>query len=545
MIDSPNSARYLAFGRDEWADLRAATPLTIRERDLEELQGINEKIDLDEVAAVYLPLTRLINLYVSATQNLHKVSATFLGAMAPKVPYVIGIAGSVAVGKSTFARILQALLARWPENRIAPTLERISALVDALGSPQLSYPTIHVGGTNGKTTTSRMIDSLLFSMGLRTGRFTSPHLETYRERISINGEPIDPKDLIFSYNDIAAYFDFIDSKFDNPISFFEAMTALAFAAFAEHPIDIGVIEVGMGGQWDATNVVEAAVSVITPIGYDHMEYLGNTLLEIAQTKAGIIKEGGFAVLSQQEPEVAVELLRKAAEVGADVAREGLEYAVLSRAVAVGGQLVTIQGLKGVYDDIFIPLHGKHQASNAAAALVAVEVFFGENDLDIEAVREGFANVRSPGRCEVIHRDPTIILDAAHNPHGSVALQETITSEFTFDEIIGVVGVMADKDARGILAHYEKFMDSIIVTKNSSHRAMDVTDLELLAIEVFGADRVFSAETLDLALEKAIKDSVRPLSDETLGIVVTGSVVTVGEARTYLNAKFAKKSGESA
>ena len=437
-----------------------------------------------------------------------------------------------------------ALLARWPENRIAPTLERIQALVDALGSPQLSYPTIHIGGTNGKTTTSRMVDSLLFSMGLRTGRFTSPHLETYRERIAINGEPIEPKELIFAYNDIAAYFDFIDSKFDNPVSFFEAVTALAFAAFAEHPIDIGIIEVGMGGEWDATNVVQADVSVITPIGLDHMEYLGNTLVEIATTKAGIIKEGGFAVLSQQEPEVAVELLRKAAEVGADVAREGLEYSVLSRAVAIGGQLVTIQGLKGVYDEIFIPLHGKHQASNAAAALVAVEVFFGENDLDIDAVREGFAHVKSPGRCEVIQRDPTIILDAAHNPHGSIALVETIESEFTFDEIVGVVGVMGDKDARGILVNFEEFMDSIIVTKNSSHRAMDVSDLKALAIEIFGADRVYSAPHLEAALEKALQDSVRPLSDESLGIVVTGSVVTVGEARAYIKSKFApKKVGE--
>ena len=433
-----------------------------------------------------------------------------------------------------------ALLARWPENRIAPTLERIQALVDALGSPQLSYPTIHIGGTNGKTTTSRMIDSLLFSMGLRTGRFTSPHLETYRERIAINGEPIDPKELIFTYNDIAAYFDFIDSKFDNPVSFFEAVTALAFAAFAEHPIDIGIIEVGMGGEWDATNVIRADVSVITPIGLDHMEYLGNTLVEIASTKAGIIKEGGFAVLAQQEPEVAVELLLKAAEVGADVAREGLEYSVLSRAVAIGGQLLTIQGLKGVYDEIFIPLHGKHQASNAAAALVAVEIFFGENELDIDAVREGFAQVRSPGRCEVIHRDPTIILDAAHNPHGSIALVETIESEFTFDEIIGVVGVMGDKDVRGILVNFEKFMDSIIVTKNSSSRSMEVSDLANLAIEIFGADRVFSAPTLESAIKKAIKDLVRPLSDDTLGIVITGSVVTVGEARTYIKDNFAEK-----
>ena len=436
--------------------------------------------------------------------------------------------------------IESALLARWPENRIAPTLERIQALVDALGSPQLSYPTIHIGGTNGKTTTSRMVDSLLFSMGLRTGRFTSPHLETYRERIAINGEPIEPKELIFAYNDIAAYFDFIDSKFDNPVSFFEAVTALAFAAFAEHPIDIGIIEVGMGGEWDATNVVQADVSVITPIGLDHMEYLGNTLTEIASTKAGIIKEGGFAVLSQQEPEVAVELLRKAAEVGADVAREGVEYAVISRAVAIGGQLLSIQGLKGVYDEIFIPLHGKHQASNAAAALVAVEIFFGENELDIDAVREGFAQVKSPGRCEVIHRNPTIILDAAHNPHGSIALHQTLESEFTFDEIIGVVGVMGDKDARGILVNFEKFMDSIIVTKNSSSRSMEVSDLANLAIEIFGADRVFSAPTLESAIKKAIKDLVRPLSDDTLGIVITGSVVTVGEARTYIKDKFAEK-----
>jgi dihydrofolate synthase/folylpolyglutamate synthase len=271
-----------------------------------------------------------------------------------------------------------------------------------------------------------------------------------------------------------------------------------------------------------------------------MEYLGNTLTEIASTKAGIIKEGGFAVLSQQEPEVAVELLRKAAEVGADVAREGVEYSVIARAVAIGGQLLTIQGLKGVYDEIFIPLHGKHQASNAAAALVAVEVFFGENELDIDAVREGFAQVKSPGRCEVIHRDPTIILDAAHNPHGSIALHQTLDSEFTFDEIIGVVGVMGDKDARGILVNFEKFMDSIIVTKNSSHRAMDVSDLEKLAIEIFGADRVHSAPNLEGAIEKALKDSIRPLSDESLGIVVTGSVVTVGEARTYVKNKFLKK-----
>jgi dihydrofolate synthase/folylpolyglutamate synthase len=431
------------------------------------------------------------------------------------------------------------LLARWPETRIEPTLERITALVDVLGSPQLTYPTIHIGGTNGKTTTSRMIDSLLFEMGLRTGRFTSPHLESYLERISINGQNIDPKAMIFSYNDIAAYLDLMDSKFEHPISFFEAMTALAFVAFAEHPIDVGVIEVGMGGEWDATNVVDADVSVIMPINLDHTEYLGETLTEIAQTKAGIIKESGFVVLAQQEPEVAKELLKRAATMGADVAREGIEYSVLSRSLAVGGQMLTIQGASDTYEDIFLPLHGKHQASNAAAALVAVEAFFGDQELDIEAVRAGFANVASPGRCEVVHRDPTIILDAAHNPHGAAAIAETVQSEFTFDEVIGVVAPMGDKDIHGILLELEQVMDSIIVTANSSSRSTPVDKLEKIAIEIFGADRVFSDESLEKALDRAIKDTVRPLSEDSVGILVTGSVVTVGEARSYLRSKFSK------
>ena len=435
--------------------------------------------------------------------------------------------------------IKKALLARWPENRIAPTLERIAALVDILGSPQLTYPTIHIGGTNGKTTTARMIDALLFEMGLRTGRFTSPHLESYLERICINGQPIDAKELIFSFNDVSPYFDLMDSKFDNPISFFEAITALAFSAFAEHPIDVGVIEVGMGGQWDATNVVDADVSVITPIGLDHMEYLGNTITEIAATKAGIIKEQGFVVLAQQTPEAAVELLRRAAEVGADVAREGLEYSIDSRAIAVGGQLISITGLRGHYDDIFLPLHGKHQASNAAAALIAVEAFFGEQDLDIDAVRAGFANVTSPGRCEVIHRDPTIILDAAHNPHGAKAIAETMQTEFTFDDVTGIVALMADKDALGILQALEPVMNQIIVTTNSSERSMNVVDLTRLATQVFGADRVFAEDTLQAAIDRATKDAIRPLSDESLAILITGSVVTVGEARTAVRKKYAK------
>ena len=432
-----------------------------------------------------------------------------------------------------------ALLARWPETRIAPTLERIAALTDILGSPQLTYPTIHIGGTNGKTSTSRMIDSMLFEMGLRTGRFTSPHLESYLERISINGQPINAAELIFSYNDISPYLDLMDSKFENPISFFEAITALAFAAFAEHPIDVGVIEVGMGGEWDATNVVQAGVSVITPIGLDHTEYLGNTLTEIAQTKGGILKPGGFGVFARQESEAAIELLRKAAEVGIDVAREGIEYSLASRAVAVGGQLISISGLNESYDDIFLPLHGKHQAANAATALVAVEAFFGDTALDHDAVRAGFAAVASPGRCEVVHRDPTILLDAAHNPHGAKALAETIANEFTFDEVIGVVAAFGDKDVRGILLELEPVMNEIIVTANSSPRAMKLSDLEKVAIEIFGKDRVAAIETLEAAIDQAVKDAKRPLSDDSVGILITGSVITVGESRAIINGKYKK------
>jgi dihydrofolate synthase/folylpolyglutamate synthase len=426
-----------------------------------------------------------------------------------------------------------ALEARWPETRIAPTLERIAALMDILGSPQLSYPTIHIAGTNGKTTTARMIDSLLHEMGLRTGRFTSPHLESFLERISINGKPINPKDFIFAYNDVSPYLELMDQRYDTPISFFESMTALAFVAFAEFPVDIGIIECGMGGEWDATNVVTPAVSVITPIGFDHMAYLGNTLSEIARTKSGIIKADSFVVLARQEPEAAVELLRRAAQLGVEVAREGVEYSLESRAIAVGGQLLSINGVSGRYDDIFLPLHGKHQAENAATALVAVESFFGGHELDSESVRAGFAAVASPGRCEIVLRNPTVILDAAHNPHGAKALADTLENEFTFDEIVGVFAAFTDKDVEGILRELEPVFNSIIVTTSTSARAMRASDVQQIAEMIFGPDRVRKIEHLPEAIKQAITDARSSISDETKGIVVTGSVVTVGEARAVL------------
>ena len=439
--------------------------------------------------------------------------------------------------------IEKALAARWPESDIEPSLERIAVLVDMLGSPQLAYPTIHIAGTNGKTTTSRMIDSLLSAMGLRTGRFTSPHLESVLERIAINGEQILAADFIYTYNDIAAYLDLMDEKFETPLSFFEVITALAFVAFSEFPVDIGIIECGLGGEWDASNVVEADVSVITPIGFDHMNYLGSTLTEIARTKAVIIKEGSSVVLSRQEPEAAVELLKRAQAVGATVAREGIEFSLSSRALAIGGQLLAITIGEITYDEIFLPLHGKHQAANAATALAAVSAFFGGQELDLEAVRIGFAAVTSPGRCEIVHREPTIILDAAHNPHGAKALAQTLENEFTFDEIVGIFAAFADKDVEGILRELEPIINTLILTHSTSPRAMAAPELLLLAESIFGADRVQSAENISDAIAVAIADARRPSHEESIGIVITGSVVTVGEARTILKRLSSPGDGE--
>ena len=431
--------------------------------------------------------------------------------------------------------IEKALLNRWPETRIAPTLDRIAALVDVLGSPQLSYPTIHIAGTNGKTTTTRLVDSLCFELGMRTGRFTSPHLESFLERISINGEPITAEGMIATYNDIALYLDLIDSKMPNKLSFFEAMCALAFVAFAEFPVDVGIFECGMGGEWDSTNVINAAVSVITPIGFDHTEYLGDTLEKIATTKSGIIKEGSFAVLARQEAESAQVLMHKCAELDATPIREGIEYSVKERAIAVGGQIFSVAGVYGEYNDLFLPLHGAHQAANAATAIAAVEVFAGESKLDEEVLRAALVNATSPGRCEIVMRKPTIIIDAAHNPHGAVSLRRTLSEEFDFESIIGIVAPMGDKDVDGILEELEAVLSQIIVTRNTSHRAADIDELKSSASQIFGSERVRAAENLHEAISQVI-DQARlenAVNDTNTAIVVTGSVVTAGEARAIV------------
>lgn len=442
---------------------------------------------------------------------------------------------------------------RWPETKLDPSTARIAALMDLLGSPQRSYPSIHVAGTNGKTSVARIIDALLSALHRRTGRTTSPHLQSAVERISIDGKPISPAKYVETYREIEPFVQLVDQQSQAAggpaMSKFEVVTAMAFAAFADAPVDVAVVEVGLGGRWDATNVVQAPVAVITPIGVDHADYLGDTLAEIAGEKAGIITKqdaepvplgtdvSTVAVIARQAPEAMEVLLRQAVSADAAVAREDSEFAVLGRQVAVGGQLLELQGLGGVYPDLFLPLHGEHQAHNAVLALAAVEAFFGAGaarQLDVDAVRAGFAAASSPGRLERMRSAPTVFIDAAHNPAGAAALASALAEEFDFRHLVGVVSVMGDKDVDGILAALEPAFDQIVVTHNGSPRALEVDALAVRAEERFGPDRVLAAPTLPDAIETATALVEESGADEGFGgsgIVITGSVVTAGAART--------------
>ena len=440
----------------------------------------------------------------------------------------------------TFAEAEDALLSRWPETRLEPSLDRIRAFTQLLGEPQASFQVIHLTGTNGKTSTSRMIETLLRALDLRTGRFTSPHLEKMSERITIDGEQLSDDDFVRAFNDVAAYTHLVDADQDHPLSFFETVVGMAFAAFADAPVDVAVVEVGMGGSWDATNVADADVAVVLPIAVDHAQYLGDSPLTIADEKAGILKPGSVAVLAEQLPDVTALLLERAAEVGASVVREGVDFGVISRVPAVGGQMLSLQGLRERYDDVFLPLYGAHQAQNAVVALAAVEAFVGETRLDAEIVLAAFAEVTSPGRLEIIRRSPTILLDAAHNPHGAAAVSEALEDSFSFSPLVGVMGVMVDKDADGVLAALEPHLSHVVCTQNSASRSMSAAALGRAAVEIFGEDRVTVVADLAGAIDQAA--TLAESGDDGgygLGsgaVLVTGSVVTVGEARAMLKGR---------
>ncbi|PNG20046.1 bifunctional tetrahydrofolate synthase/dihydrofolate synthase [Streptomyces cahuitamycinicus] len=430
------------------------------------------------------------------------------------------------------------LASRWGETKLEPSVSRIAALMDVLGEPQRAYPSIHITGTNGKTSTARMIEALLGAFELRTGRYTSPHVQSITERISLDGAPIPPERFIETYHDIKPYVEMVDAAQEYRLSFFEVLTGMAYAAFADAPIDVGVVEVGMGGSWDATNVIDGDVAVVTPIDLDHTDRLGTTHAEIATEKAGVIKQGATVIMAQQPVDAAQVLLKKAVEVDATVAREGLEFGVVERQVAVGGQLVTLRGLGGEYPEVYLPLHGAHQAHNAAVALAAVEAFFGVgaqrvDPLDPDTVRKAFAAVASPGRLEVVRRSPAVVLDAAHNPAGARAAAEAIGEAFQFSRLIGVVGASGEKNVRGLLEAFEPVFAEVVITQNSSHRAMDSDELAGIAVEVFGEERVQVEPRLPDALEAAITLAEEEGEFAGGGVLVTGSVITVGEARLLL------------
>jgi dihydrofolate synthase / folylpolyglutamate synthase len=450
------------------------------------------------------------------------------------------------------ARLLRAereIFARRPEHSIEPSLDRITALTTLLGDPQRAYPIIHITGTNGKTSTARMTETLLRARGLRTGLFTSPHLASIRERICVDGEPLSAERFVSAYSELLPYLGLVDESQPVPLSFFEVLTAMAFAVFADAPVDVAVIEVGVGGTWDCTNVADGTVAVITPISIDHVRYLGNTVTSIARDKAGIIKPGAVAVLAQQPIDAAEVLLRRVAEVGATVAREGLEFGVISRELAVGGQLLQIRGLLGSYDDLFLPLFGAHQAGNAACALAAVEAFAGASAgpedesvaLDNELVRVAFRTMSSPGRLEVVRRSPVTIVDAAHNPAGMAATVAALSEAFALSDLIAILAVSEDKDVPAILDELEPVTSELVVTTNSSPRSTDPGKLAELAGAVFGPDRVRAVARLDDAIELGVTlaDEADARSAASGGppgaalVLITGSVITAGDARKLL------------
>jgi dihydrofolate synthase/folylpolyglutamate synthase len=380
-----------------------------------------------------------------------------------------------------------------------------------------------------------MIESLLRADGLRTGRFTSPHLMSITERITLDGEPISDERFDEVWREIAPYVALVDERKIDGVSmtFFEIVTAMAYAAFADAPVGVAVVEVGLGGAWDATNVADAEVAVVTPIDLDHTHLLGSTIGEITREKAGIIKPGAHAILAGQSIEAAEILLARCAEVGALPQREGVDFGVIDRQLAVAGQLIRLSAADGPVDDVFLPLYGAHQAANAAQALAAVEAFLGLKALHADVVREGFAKVHFPGRLELVRRSPGVVLDAAHNPHGARAAAAGITEAFAFAPLIGVIAVMGDKDARGILEVFEEIMNHVVVTQvASTSRGMPAEVLGEMAKEVFGASRVTVVPRLDDAIDQAVALAEVDVVGSP-GVLITGSVVAVGEARTLL------------
>lgn len=429
------------------------------------------------------------------------------------------------------------IFARIPESSPEPSLERVEQIMELLGEPQRSFPVIHLTGTNGKTTTARVVERILREFGLSTGRFTSPHLHDVRERISLNGKTIDAERFIETYDDVLPYVQIVDERVraeDEPCTtYFEILVVLAYVAFADAPVDVAIVEVGLGGDWDATNVADGQVAVITPVSLDHTRSLGSTVEKIALEKRGIIKSGAIVMIGQQEPIIDKILAERVAEVEATARREDVNFQVLEREQAVGGQQLTVRGLAGDYLDLFVPLFGEYQAHNIATGIATVEAFLGggEQVLDLDLLRTALTDVSSPGRLEIVRRSPTVLVDGAHNAAGVRALRNALEDSFNFSRLIGVLAIFADKDFEDILSTLEPVLDEVVITRNSSHRSMDPVALGVFAVDIFGEDRVRIESDLVGAFDRAAE-----LSDEdgvVGGVLATGSLVTAADMRALL------------
>jgi len=430
----------------------------------------------------------------------------------------------------TVEEVYAELLDRAPENRMAPRLDAVQRAVDILGNPEKSAPVIHITGTNGKTSTSRMIESLVRAHGLRTGLFTSPHLERFTERIMIDGEPIADAAVAEAWEEIEPFVALVDAELsaagDAPLTFFELLTVLAFVAFADAPVDVAVIEVGMGGTWDSTNTADGDVAVIGPVALDHADRLGETVAEIAAVKAGIIKPGAAVVSAAQAPEAAAVIRARAAEVSATLGFAGDDFALTAHSLAVGGQQVSVRGRAGEYPELYLPLYGSHQADNAALAVAAVEALIGAADqpLHAEVVADGLGAVTSPGRLQLLGVAPTVLVDSAHNPHGARALATALRESFDFDEWGIVLGVLGDKDADGIVSELAPVAAHVFATAPDSERASEPTRVADLAEErgLAVTEHGDLVEAAEAAREWAA-------SAERRAIVIAGSVILAGEA----------------
>lgn len=434
--------------------------------------------------------------------------------------------------------VYESLLKRAPEHDFDPSLDRVRDVLSILGDPQDAYPSVHVGGTNGKSSTTRMIASLFSTFGLRTGSFTSPHLLSVNERVAVNGVPLTDAEFVAAWEDVAPYIAMVDAasaeKGEPQISYFEALTIMAMAWFADAPADVAVFEVGMGGRWDSTNVLDPGVAVITPIAMDHERWLGSSLSEVAFEKAGIIKDRSIVVVCHQDEEVMEVIERKALETDSVLWVEGTHWEVLSRTPGVGGQIIDVRTPTGVYEELFVPLHGEHQAHNAAAALVATEAMMGGKPLPTEVVEEGFLAVRSPGRLEVVRRSPTIVVDAAHNPAGVAALKDALEESFRFNVTIGLFSAMGDKAIEQMLVEIESSLDELVIVEMGSERGADIETLKEIAEDVFGEDRVHVTHDVTSGIDEATRLADAP-TDPTLtrGIVAFGSIQFIGEVTGLL------------